>query len=434
MEKVDVIIIGGGASGMIAARELSKGGKKVVVIEARNRLGGRIHTLIDKRFPMELEAGAEFLHGDLPITTSLLKEAGIEFYHSEGEFYRIQNGKISEAERFIEGFPHVISLLKKLKQDISFAEFLNEYLSEPKYASLRESVRGFAEGFDAADIEKVSSFALRKEWENQSTTHSFRFKGGHGALINFLANESKANGCLINLSTAAKKIIWKHGNVEVICGGDRSYIGKKVLITLPVGVLKAKARDEGYIIFSPEIPSRRAAIELLGYGDVIKILLIFKKVFWDDKSFESIIHNRMSNAGFILSDASFNAWWTQFPNKVPLLTGWFAGPKVKKLNNMSDDSLVSSSLDSLAYIFGTTKEFLQGELKSSYVANWTSDPFTRGAYTYPTVGSEKAVKTLAEPLEDTIFFAGEGLYEGEAIGTVEAALTSGIDAVHKILS
>src|SRR5660398_137980 len=82
--KVDVIIIGGGASGLAAGKEISKAGKKVCVLEARNRLGGRIHTLNVPGFSTHIEAGAEFVHGDMPVTKSLLKEGGIEFNSIEG--------------------------------------------------------------------------------------------------------------------------------------------------------------------------------------------------------------------------------------------------------------------------------------------------------------------------------------------------------------
>ena len=110
LDKADVIIIGGGASGLEAGKEIAKAGKRVYVLEARNRLGGRIHTLTVPGFSTPLEAGAEFVHGDMPTTQSLLKEGGIEFYSIAGKYYVIKNGILQTLENLRTTFSTLLDL------------------------------------------------------------------------------------------------------------------------------------------------------------------------------------------------------------------------------------------------------------------------------------------------------------------------------------
>jgi phytoene dehydrogenase-like protein len=163
-EKADIIIIGAGACGLTAARELVMAGKKVCVLEARNRLGGRIYTYEGSGFSKPVEAGAEFIHGDLPFTQSLLKEAGISSYSMTGINYQVKNGQLLASENFFEDFPALQEKLTALEEDIPLSGFLDKYLFEEKYKNLCNTIIRFAEGYDAADINKVSTFALRDEW------------------------------------------------------------------------------------------------------------------------------------------------------------------------------------------------------------------------------------------------------------------------------
>src|ERR1700754_2857658 len=102
METADILIIGAGATGLMAAYELSKAGKKVTVLEARDRTGGRIHTLNKSSFFKYAELGAEFVHGDLPVTLQLLKEAGIKVTPADGEMWHYRNGRFSQENQQME--------------------------------------------------------------------------------------------------------------------------------------------------------------------------------------------------------------------------------------------------------------------------------------------------------------------------------------------
>jgi len=96
MANPDILIVGAGAAGLMAAFTLSKAGKKVIVLEARDRIGGRIHTLHDDLFFKHAELGAEFVHGNLPITMQLLHEAGIAYISGEGEMWQHRDGKLAK--------------------------------------------------------------------------------------------------------------------------------------------------------------------------------------------------------------------------------------------------------------------------------------------------------------------------------------------------
>jgi monoamine oxidase len=121
------------------------------------------------------------------------------------------------------------------------------------------------------------------------------------------------------------------------------------------------------------------------------------------------------------------------PDKTPFLTGWIGGPDTFRTND-NKDRLIEKAIYALEYIFNCSRKEITAQIKASYIADCVTDPFALGAYTYPMVGSAAARLTLANPVEDTLYFAGEALYDGPAVGTVEAALVSGRNVAKKIRS
>ena len=431
MNNEDVIIIGAGAAGLAAGRELLKAGKKVILLEAQNRLGGRINTLTAPGFSTHLEAGAEFIHGEMPVTQSLLKEAGIPFYATEGNYYSIKNGELQEPESLGRTFSTLFEKAALLKKDMIFAKFLGQYLNEDKYKTIRDTARSFAEGYDVANVQKVSTFALLEEWKDFGRSVSYRVKGGHIRLADFLSEEIKKHSCKVFLSTVVKEIRWQPGNVEVIDNNGKSFSASKVLITVPLGILQSNPNDEAHLIFSPNLPEKLTAAKAIGYGTVIKVFLEFNNAFWESSKNQI---RKTPELGFLISDTPFTAWWTQLPDKTPLLTGWLAGSNAEKNKNTAKEGIITLALDALSYIFGTNKSFLTKNLRAGKVVNWKTDPFSLGAYSYATVESNKAKKVLTEPIESTLYFAGEALSKGTFMGTLEEALASGIKTSRELLS
>src|SRR5690349_173312 len=137
---MDIIIIGAGAAGLLAARELSKNGINVTILEARDRTGGRIHTINDTRFDLPVERGAEFIHGNLAITLGLIKEANLRHYAIKGQVWNADNGYLTTQEDFIEDQDELIKKLKALEEDMPVKEFLNTHFPGDKYSGLRESL------------------------------------------------------------------------------------------------------------------------------------------------------------------------------------------------------------------------------------------------------------------------------------------------------
>jgi len=428
MKNADVIIIGAGAAGLMAAYELSKAGKQVIVLEARDRVGGRMHTLDDD---LHTELGAEFIHGDLPVTLQLLKEANIEAIPASGEMWQSRDGKFSKNAEQFEHWDLLMEKLNKLEIDISIGDFLQQEFGDEKYTTLRAWVTRFVSGYDTADPFKASAFALRREWQSEDDDEQHRVKGGYGVMINYLVKASKGNGAEFYLNTIAKHIHWTHGQVEVITFDNESFKAKQLIIALPLGVLKADASEQASVTISPSVGVCKEAIDQIGFGAVVKVLLQFKTAFWEDQSITGV---DLDSMGFILSAEAIPTWWTQHPSSSTLLTGWLGGPPAEGKKDMSNDELLEEGLQSLSRIFNIDINKLKSDLLASHVVNWTTDPFTLGSYAYDTLESAEARKVLNTPIDHTIYFAGEYLYDGPAMGTVEAALTSGVETARKLIS
>ncbi|HEY9195295.1 MAG TPA: NAD(P)/FAD-dependent oxidoreductase [Mucilaginibacter sp.] len=428
MTNADILIIGAGAAGLMAARTLAHSGKKVIVLEARDRIGGRIHTLGYESAQQPLELGAEFIHGDLPVTQCLLDEAGIKYKHASAAMYKYENGTFTTGEPFAEHWGEMMEKLNDLEQDIPINDFLLREFGEDKYQHLRDMVRGYVSGYDNADPALASSFSLRREWQAEDMGAQYRVEGGYIALTRFLADDIRQAGGAIDLNAVAMQIEWRNRQVNVTTGTGITYSAGQLLIALPLGVLQA-----GAVKFDPEIPDYINAVNAMGFGAVIKVLLEFNEAFWLDEHTEQLAGKSLNDMGYLFSSEAIPTWWTQVPDNTTWLTGWLGGPDAAEKVHTPDEEILMSGLQSLGRIFKRDPAQLKQQLKQWHVVNWTADEFAKGSYAYDKVGAGQAREILCQPIQDTLFFAGEYLYEGTAMGTVEAALTSGLRMAERIL-
>lgn len=417
-----IIVIGAGAAGLMAACTLSKNGSHVILLEARNRIGGRICTLPNHGFSFPAEGGAEFIHGDLPVTSALLESAGISSNPMQGKIFKLNEGRLKEDDLFGNELEQLLKALQELKTDMTLGEFLRQHLSGPGHSAFRESITRFVEGYNAADLTKVSALAIRKEWSQDDEPEQRRPTGGYGQLMEHLLTQSLQQGVTVHLSSIVSHIRWQPGKVVVETSDGNSYASPKVLVTVPIGVLQHER-----ITFTPAIPAYLQAAKNIGFGSVIKFLLEFKTPFW-----ESMVTRPVRNMAFMLSDATIPTWWTQLPDAIPLLTGWLGGPAAEKLHT-GDEQMLNEALRSLSYIFDCSVDMLRQQLRHWHIIDWKNDPFACGAYSYATIETPRAREILNTPVADTIYFSGEAVYDGPHTGTVEAALVNGREAAIKML-
>lgn len=418
--KEHIIIVGAGAAGLMAARELARAGRTVTILEARERCGGRIHPLPESAFGYPADGGAEFVHGDAPVTRALLREAGLPFQEiKEGSQWSADGTGFSREERHDPHEAELHAALRGLTDDLAVADFLRRHFSGPDYDQLRHSVERMVEGYDAADPARASTLALREEWMDGGHHSQGRVVGGYGALIDFLAAECRRHAVTIHLGRVVTAIEETDGAMDVRCAGGEVHRGDRAILTVPLPLLRE-------IALPASARAQAAAAGDIGFGSVIKILLRFTRPWWRERMQE------LTDMTFLLSEQTIPVWWTRYPDRHPVLTGWFGGPRTAGLVQLDEQGLIDAGLDSLAVMFGMSRDDLARDLVAAAATNWAHDPFARGAYSWATPRTREAQAILASA-DGAVLFSGEALYRGRDMGTVEAALASGLETAGAIL-
>jgi monoamine oxidase len=429
----DVAVVGAGAAGLMAAARLAAAGVSVLVLESRARIGGRIWTHNVPGLPVPVELGAEFIHGRVDTTFNLLRSAGVAAVSTTGDRWTLRDGRLAPREGLFDDVPRLMARVDQLAEaDLSVEEFLARQAQDRSMDSARTYARMMVEGFDAADPARASVRAIAQEWGGSGVGHGqFRPQSGYGALMSHLLASLEGSGSRVRLQSAVQSVDWSGARIELAGtspAGPFLVAARRVVVTLPLSILQLAESDPGAVRFTPPLTEKHPALRGLVMGAVLKVILQFRSVFW-----EQLDGGRYGDAGFFHApQAPFPTLWSALPTHAPILVAWMGGPRAQRHAFSGDSALFEQAIASVEAVFGG-EAGARRELTAAYVHDWQSDPHARGAYSYVGVGGGNAAAQLAEPIQDRLFIAGEAADLNER-GTVEAALRSGAHAAEGILT
>ena len=421
-------------AGLAAAQRLIARGRDVAILEARDRIGGRIWTIHPAELTAPVELGAEFLHADARETRTLATRAGLAVVDISGQRWVSKNGDF----RSVHFDKRIERVLGRLRDDLESDRSVAEALSSMRTlrAEDRALAKSFVEGFHAADLDRISEESLAGSMDDPNAMRIARVSGGYDQLVQALAGEHRDR---LHLDRVVTRLTWRPGEVEVESretSGKRSAIGAgKVIVTLPLGVLTAPRGSEGSVTFDPPVPVVGSADRKLEMGGVVRIALRFDEPFWKSARFSKRHGGEQFNeATFFqaMEPLPFPVWWTPYPLEAPMLVGWSGGPSAWEFRGKSPDEIADVAIRSVAKVLGIARSTVSRRVLAFFTHDWLSDPFSRGAYSYVEVGGSGAAGVLARPIEGTLYFAGEHASSGRN-GTVDGAIASGFRAADQVL-
>ncbi len=466
MSDYDVIIIGAGAAGLAAASTLARQGYRIALVEARDRLGGRVYTIRPPGAALPIELGADFVHGRPDETFALAAESGIRLYEQMGrawdadeddDILQPDEDDDDDADDDEGDVGAIFAAINDWQgDDCSLQTLLATRFAGKRWAAARERISRYVEGFDAAEVDQVSVAWLRQtELASDAVdgARQFRVLDGYDRLLTWLGDNLPSSRADIRLLSVARELRWQHGQVEVRletpAGASLgSLTARAALITVPLAVLKrsfAESETPGAMRFSPEPPGKRDALSVLEMGHALKVVLRFRLAFWEKLNpytrqqlgalwpGQFLDFRLMPRLSFLFADDPvMPTWWTAHPVVAPLLTAWVAGPRAARLADRPADEIADEAVTALARILNIERATLDKLLVGRYVHNWSSDPYSGGGYSYVAVGGLDAPGELAAPVVETLFFAGEATNQHGHTGTVHGALQTGYLAASQI--
>jgi monoamine oxidase len=406
----DVAVIGAGMAGLAAARVCAETGLRVVVLEAQERVGGRIRTL---RVGDEVvELGAEFVHGRPPELWALVEEAGLATYERTGDFLvpgkhglQVIGQNEDDATEELKGFAG---------PDCSFIEYVARLgLSDDER---REEI-SYVEGFNAADANNASAMALGVQQVAEDAIEgdrSWRVTEGYDRVPEFLAEKVRAAGGVIELNARVNEIDWGESGVEIATSDRRRFNARRCVVALPLGVLQGPGAPR----FLPCPERFLAAMKQMRMGDARRVTMIFRERIWP------------AEMSFLLTrEQPVQVWWTAAPTSSLTLTGWIGGPRSHAFLQNPEEQVITA----LPAALGLSREQVDEALISAHTHDWHGDPDSLGAYSWVPVGGVDASVEMSVPVDDTLYFAGEHTDTTGHWGTVHAALRSGLRAGQQVV-
>jgi monoamine oxidase len=439
MPSADVVVLGAGIAGLAAAERLGAAGRRVVVLEARDRIGGRIHTVDDPGLNVPVELGAEFVHGLPAELVELIRETGLTLEAvSEVQERGAGSGPgIAGAGR--RRMPDIRTSLATLLEadragpDRPVADLIREREALLARPGEFQGVIQYLEGFHAADLSRLGTRALaeNESAENDDGDSPHRIREGYGALVRRLADRWDHARVEVRLGSVVTAVAWRAGQVRVTVvasdGRTEEVMAPRVVVALPLAVVKRMMGGGSAGGLDPRPPGWVDALRALHMGTALRIVIGFDTRWWapDGKP----------GPGFVYGGPEpFPVWWSALPSLAPVLTGWAGGPRAAALTGRGEAALLRAALDSLASVFGRDVAELRSRSRLAYAHDWSADPFAGGAYSYGGVGGIEARRALVEPVAGTLYLAGEAVAQHGRNATVHGALISGREAAAALLS
>jgi len=428
--EVEVIVIGAGIAGLTAARDLSIDGYEVLVLEARDRIGGRIWTSHEMGIPADL--GASWIHGfeDNPIarlarrhnieiqrtdisSVTPARYRSVALYDDDGR--RLTSREMVEIADLMADFLDFIEAKQKAGREMSLHDVEEEFAAQHRFPPaqrrrLNYIARTYLEHEWAGPRGELSLL----EFDNALyfAGHDRIFPQGYSQVVDKLAADSR-----ILLKHEVRQIDYTGELVDVLTNHG-SYFAYHVLVTVPLGVLQA-----GNIAFNPRLPrGKREALRKTRMGVFNKIYLKFNEVFWDKES---------ELLGFMGEEDND---WPEIVNyhklaEQPVLMAISAGTAGAKNENRSDVDLVASLMKTLRRMYGEGIP----EPEATQITRWNSDPYSLGSYTFIPVGSKQGLRRqIGMQVDNKVFFAGEATSQFFP-ATVHGAFLSGVRAAYEIM-
>ena len=425
-----VLVVGAGISGLAAARALHDAGMDVVVLEARDRIGGRVHTVDVAGAPVD--AGAMFLHGNIGNPLADFCDAlGIEYLSTGFDVDPIHDARTGGPIQ--GGFLQVVIPMSRFENEVEALA-----ASLPADASLGDGIAAFLENMEdlSEDQRRYAAFALNQLlvdiYESgpadlmslrsyvESPYEEFGggnhiLPGGYVQVVNALAE-----GLDIRLNQPVSRIVHDESGVRLSTPSGELR-GSHAIVTASVGVLKA-----GKIAFEPLLPeSKREAIERLDLGNFEKVLLRFDEAFWTERGASSTFLYIAENPGEFPGFTD----WSEAADGQPTLVCLYGGRTARTIvDTWNDEEIVTGAIDALKDIFGDDIP----QPIATHVTRWREDPWSLGSYSYLPIGaSGDDMRELGEPVGETLLFAGEATIPN-LYATVHGAMVSGLREARRI--